>query len=470
MITERPRGSAHRGAELFGAPDMVGRRTHAVTFLTIYAAMLMFIPSPLIVAPFGGSGSPATLFAVAVLGWYLALWVHPAAALDRERQPVRGAAILFAGVTLAAYVSANRNALPSLFENAADRGLISMAGWLGVLLLAADGIGRWDELQTMLRRIVTAGAALAGLGITQFVTGFDVTKYVMIPGLIRHMPVLDLGVRDGLNRPTATTGQPLELAAVLALCLPLALHQARFAAPGRRVRWWLQAGLIAMAMPMTISRSAVLALAVIAITLIPTWPKRDRRAAYCITLGAVVTFWVSVPRMVPVFDQLFAQIGAESSSTSRIDAYSAAAQFIFGHPWLGQGFQTFFPQTYFFIDNQYLTSLIETGVAGLLALAAMLATGWLVARKARRTVSDARTRDLLQCLAASVAAAAVSFATFDALSFTVAPGLTFLILGCAGAAWRLVGARPPSRSRLARTGRRARKRVWWPGDRSRSAG
>jgi O-antigen ligase len=115
--------------------------------------------------------------------------------------------------------------------------------------------------------------------------------------------------------------------------------------------------------------------------------------------------------------------------------------FIAHHPWFGQGFQTFFPQTYFFVDNQYLTSLIETGVVGALALLTLFVTGWLTARSARLAAVDAQTRDLAQCLAASVAAAAVSFGTFDGLEFSIAPGLCFLLLGCVGAAWRLAGGR-----------------------------
>jgi O-antigen ligase len=141
--------------------------------------------------------------------------------------------------------------------------------------------------------------------------------------------------------------------------------------------------------------------------------------------------------MVTLFYQLFTHIGNESSSQSRIQAYSASIPFITHHPWLGQGFQTFLPQTYFFIDNQYITTLIETGFVGLLSLIALLATGWTVVRRARPRVADPRLRDLLQSLAAAVAAAAVSFATFDAFSFEIATGLTFLILGCTGAAWRL---------------------------------
>jgi hypothetical protein len=76
----------------------------------------------------------------------------------------------------------------------------------------------------------------------------------------------------------------------------------------------------------------------------------------------------------------------------------------------------------------------------LLALVTLLATGWCVARSARRVAVDAEARDLLQSIAASVAAAAVAFSAFDALSFVIAPGLAFLVLGCAGAAWRMTRA------------------------------
>jgi O-antigen ligase len=409
----------------------------SVTLLTVYTALLMFIPSALVLSPLGGAGSPATVFAVGLTGWYLSRWLHPACALDRRRQPIRTAGVLFAGAVLASYVSANRQALNPLEGNGADRGLILVAGWLGVLLLAADGIDRWERLEALLRRIAAAAAILAGIGIAQFATGLNIASYIVIPGFVTKIPFADLMSRSGFNRPSATAAQPLELAAVLVLCLPLALHQARFAAPGRRLRSWLQAALICAALPITVSRSAVLGLAVVGLVLIPTWPRRARGQAVGIALAAVCLAWAAMPGLMSLLYQLFTQIGGESSSTSRIQAYSAAVPFILRHPWLGQGFQTFSPQTYFYVDNQYLTSLIETGVVGVAALLALLAAGWLLARSARRAVTGERARDLLQSLAASVAASAVSFATFDALAFAIATGLTFLVLGCTGAAWRL---------------------------------
>jgi len=245
--------------------------------------------------------------------------------------------------------------------------------------------------------------------------------------------------RDGLSRVTATTAQPLEYSAVLAMSLPLAIHQARIAPPALRFRRWLQVALITAAVPMTGSRSAFFGLAVICIVLLPTWHRRDRLRACLAGLAAPALAWLVKPSLVSSFTALFSLLGSDQSSLSRANAYSEAVPYIAAHPWLGQGFQTFFPQTYFFVDNQYLTSLIETGVVGALALLTLFVTGWLTARSARIAAADAQARDLAQCLAASVAAAAVSFASFDGLEFSIAPGLCFLLLGCVGAAWRLAG-------------------------------
>jgi len=198
-----------------------------------------------------------------------------------------------------------------------------------------------------------------------------------------------------------------------------------------------------VALPLTISRSAVLGLTVIVLMLVPTWPKRERRRAIPVALGGAAAVWVAVPSLVPLLYQLFATTGAESSSTSRLDAYSSAGPFITAHPWLGEGFGTFLPQTYFFVDDQYLTSLIETGMLGLLVLLTLFGLGCYLARTARRSCADEKTRDLLQCLAVSVVTVALSFFTFDALGFATFSGMTFLLLGCIGAAWRLIRTGAP---------------------------
>jgi O-antigen ligase len=426
------------------ASVLPARKNHAVPLLTAYLILLMAIPSALVIGPLGAAGAPAGVFATFLFCWYLLARVHPATPLDTGRQPVRVAVALFACATVAAYISANRTTMVLLEKNGADRGLILLSGWLGITLLTADGIDGEDRLATLLRRIVTGVTAMAALGIVEFATGQNFAEYILIPGLSVHEAASGFMNINGLFRVTSTASQPLELTAVLLMVLPIAVHQARFAPPEAQFRRWLQVALIMLALPTTVSRTTVLGLLGIAVVLLPTWPARERHRAYVLLLIAMILSWLADPQIVGSFGGLLGNVasGTDSSITSRTAAYSAAGPFIAGHPWLGRGFQTFYPQTYFYIDNQYLTSLIETGVVGLLSVVALFATGWFAIRSARRVSVDPRTRDLLLCLAASIVAAAVAFATFDVLSFVIAPGLTFLLLGCTGAAWRLARARP----------------------------
>lgn len=428
-------------------PDLINprRRIDAVTLLTCYLFLLMALPSSLVVGSFGAAGAPAALFAAILFCCYLIARQHFAMRLDNGRQPVRAAAVFFTCTTIATYVSANRTAMPVLQQNGADRGLILLAGWLAVLLLAADGIDSADRLRTLLRRVVLGATAMATLGIVEFLTRVDLAQYISIPGLTVNTEMTDLMSRGGVVRVMATTGQPLEFAAVLALSLPIAIHQARFAPPALRSRRWLQVALISAAMPMTVSRTAFLGLAAIGLVLLPGWPRRDRRRAYLIVLAAPVLLWLAKPGLLSSFSGLFGNLSTNSSSESRTRAYSEAAPYIAHHPWFGQGFGTFFPQTYFFVDNQYLMSTIETGAVGAAALVALFVAAWLTARSARLAATDDQTRDLTRCLAASVAAAAVCFATFDALSFSIASGLCFLLFGCIAAVWRLTHAQQRAR-------------------------
>jgi len=398
----------------------------------------MAIPSRLVFTPFGGAGAPSTILGAAFLGWYLLNWLHPASTLYRGRQPIRLAGVLFFCAILAAYISATQHTLQTVSLNGADRGLILGAGWLGVTLLAADGTGSLDRLKTLLRRLVLGATAMAALGIMQFSTGLNAAQYIVIPGLTARQPYTDIQYRDSFGRPSATAIHPIEFGFVLAMILPLAIHQARFAPHGLRVRRWLQVALIGTALPMTVSRSAILGLGIGMIVILPTWPRRDRWMAVLVMICSLFALRTVIPGLIGTLRNLFLQIGSDSSTLSRTAAFSHAAPLLSQHPWFGQGFGTFVPQTFFYTDDQYLNTLIEIGVLGLLTVFGLLASGWACARSARRASADPEIRHLAQCLAASVAAAILGYATFDAFYFPMAAGLTFLTLGCVGALWRLV--------------------------------
>src|SRR5262249_13133133 len=169
----------------------------------------------------------------------------------------------------------------------------------------------------------------------------------------------DLLSRNGLNRPSATAAHPLEFAAVLGMVLPIAINRARFAPPGKRLTRWLQVGLIGAALPMTVSRSAILGILAVCFVLLPTWPKLERRIAYGVLALGTMGLWFLTPGLLGTFRTLFATLSGDTSTTSRTGALSMASPYVSQHPWFGRGFGTFFPATYFFTDDQYLLSLID---------------------------------------------------------------------------------------------------------------
>jgi O-antigen ligase len=224
---------------------------------------------------------------------------------------------------------------------------------------------------------------------------------------------------------------------VLAAVLPIAIHRARFAPKNRKFIRWLQVALISVTFPMTVSRSAILGFVVVMAVILPVWPARDRwRALGVITIG-VLGLQALVPGILRELIDLFFAVGTDSSTTSRTSAFSEATSVISQHPWFGEGFGAFLSSVYFYTDDQYLNSAIELGLVGVTAIVALFITGWWSGRDVRRRSADPEIRHLGQCMAASCAVTLIVYGTFDALYFPMAAGITFLILGCLGALWRL---------------------------------
>jgi O-antigen ligase len=166
----------------------------------------------------------------------------------------------------------------------------------------------------------------------------------------------------------------------------------------------------------------------------------------------MTSLYVTIPGLIETLAQLFTGISNDSSAQSRTGSYALAAEFISRSPVYGRGFATFLPK-YRILDNQYLGLLIEVGVAGCLAMLILLLTAILCSRAVAVTATSANDRMVAQGLTASVCAAGVGLAFYDGLGFPMAAGMLFLILGLAGAQWRLTRRRQryPHERRSARS-------------------
>lgn len=423
-----------------GFSRLFPRSLDATAVLTFLAGLLLLIPATQIVGPLGASGTPAYLVGILLLIWWTAARWVPALGVAYGLQPIRVAMGLFAASLLVTYAMSSAIPRPQALEaSAADRGMLKLLAWAGIALVAADGIRSRARLETLIRRIVVLAAVLAAMGLLHFWSGIDVAGMIKVPGLQVNGDLVDIE-RSIFRRPRGTATHPIEFGVILAAVLPLALHVAVGRGRSRRRRDWLCLGLIAVAAPTTISRSAVVGLLVGFLVLLAGWNRRQRRVALMCLPVFVIGLRLAIPGLVGTLRSLFTGASSDPSVKGRTEDYAVAADYIGQHPWFGRGFGTFLPELYTTFDNQYLLHIVEAGVVGLAAILLLFAAGWCSARGARLRSTDPGDRHLGQALAASIASVGVTFATFDALSFPMVSGLTFLLLGCAGAAWRLARA------------------------------
>lgn len=422
-----------------GVPSAVTQSRPAsdiVTLLTFYLVVLFGVPSGQVVGPLGGAGSPAQIMGLVLAIWWAAYRLSQTAALSGGPQPIRRAALLFGASVLASYIAAATRPIADVELRAADRGLLGLVAWLGILLATMDGVPSRLRLEVLIRRLVAAGGALATLGILQYFTHRAFVDLIHIPGLSANSALVGVFSRNGISRPAGTALHPIEFGVVLTMVLPLAIHLAIHETARSWYRRWYPLGAIALAIPMSVSRSAIVGTALVLAVLVPTWSGPLRRRAVVVGVAALPVIYISAPGLLGTLRNLFTGIGSDSSALSRTGSYQLAGEFISRAPIFGRGFGTFLPE-YRILDNQYLLTTIETGLVGVLALLGLFVTGFISSRQIRRWSTDSVTRDLAQSLAAALATGGVSFALFDTLSFPMAASLVFLLLGCAGALRRL---------------------------------
>lgn len=334
-----------------------------------------------------------------------------------------------------------------------------MLSWAGVLLVAVDGIRTLPDLTRMVRRIGVGAGLLAVLGLAQFVTGQALVDFFgSIPGLTLAG---GLAERAGLVRSSGTAIHPLEYATALNAALPLVIAAAvsngfRSHRPGGALRWWLPVCLISISSLISVSRSAIIGLAVAVISMIPTLPGRFRLAAVAVGSVLSVAVFAAVPGLLSTTVSLFTGAADDPSTQSRTTALDRVPEFMSTSPLLGSGFGLFLPRYYIF-DNQWVLIAIEVGILGVIGFAAVFVAGIWSARQAQYSDS-ADLRLVGYSLAASVFNVAILFAFFDGLSFPIAGGMLFLLAGLCGSVraiaaseTNLEGSRPSSPGTAHRT-------------------
>lgn len=328
---------------------------------------------------------------------------------------MRGEALRFPGMIIAALIMLACHTLSALVSERPDIGLESVFTWLleGVLLafLLVNALRSRSEVFAVARAIVAAGALMGFLVLLQQMLG--PTEYGMAG--FGQLTVDPENLDRVQYRLTGPIGEQNRFAQVMAVLIPLAAGLA-FTAPERQ-RWlyWTATVLIFGGVLLTFSRGTLVALVMVMPFALMFGLLRLRHLVVTAICGALLTtvlpFVIAMPYLVDrvaSIGEVFLQStglapggfrNADGASRGRVTSMQAAGLLFLDHPLLGAGpgMASVNYQEYALLvggkvraatrrtHNLYLELAAETGVIGLLAFLGML---WMVLH----VVNDARRR------------------------------------------------------------------------------
>lgn len=428
-----------------GAP----RSADAATILAIFVALQFLLPPRLAFNVLPLSLSAASLVALGLGLLWMCTQLTTTLGAAKGRTPVRTALFLYCCVLLASYASSALRHLPGDERANSDHAMVGALALIAVALVVCDGIGSRSRLYFLLRVIVVCASGVAVVGILQYLFGFDLTPWLRPPGM--HFTSIEPVVleRWGMRRVSGTTVHPIEFGVFCAMTLPVAIHLASSSSHNekRSKLWWGCVGLIAVGLMFSVSRSAILAVGAVGIVLFAGWAADRRLRMLAVVAGFLVFIQVVSPGLLRTFVNLFRNAGSDSSVSWRTHDYETAQELISSHLVLGRGLGSWYAPKHVVFDNQYLLTLVETGVLGLTAILAMIAAAiysamrvmWLCHLFAGRLPTAAADRDLALSLVASLTAMLPSYATFDFAACATVSSLSVLLIGACGALIRITG-------------------------------
>jgi hypothetical protein len=346
------------------------------------------------------------------------------------------APLLLFGIAIVGSLAANPDRL-SAYEPEVVKTLSVVVGYFVVFYLVVNLIRTREACEGVLATLVFGGAVLAVLAVVESKTGWS-----PFDGLDRYVPFLQATgeaseqVRDGHSRTVGSAEHPIALGALLAMLAPVA---AALAVQRRKPVWMACLALLVIGSFASVSRTPVLMLFSWALLLLVLrWNDVKRfipLALACVALinfampGTLGSLRLSLHPANAIEEQ---RVNTGShTSTGRIADLGPSLEEFREKPLLGYGVGTRIAvgerANARLLDNQWLGTLLEAGLVGIIGLAWLL--GRFVSRLSVASFATGGGGMMLAALAAAVLSYVVGMFTYDALAFTQVTVVLFVLLG-----------------------------------------
>jgi O-antigen ligase len=324
--------------------------------------------------------------------------------------------------------------------------LLSLVVICALFLVTRQLLQNAQMVQIMVTALVVCGAVLGALATLERVTRVNLfLKFFALLPLQRLSEEESLFVKAGTARAFGSAQHPIALAVFLVMLIPLGIYLTRHASWPRRLAlrelFWIGCTMmITFGMLAAVSRTAFVSIAVMVIVVVLLRAAIVPKLLFYGVLGLLAALLVSARNIIAMVNELLdPQALVESQMTSpgwtgsgRLADLGPSLAEAASTPFFGSGLGsrvTIGPSANAFIlDDQYLTTLLESGIVGVLGMAILLLVPFarLAAFSRRTTEPDAR-RDLALAVAVSIVGYAVALFFFDGFSF-IQTLLAFFVL------------------------------------------
>jgi hypothetical protein len=393
---------------------------------------------------------PYRLVIILILsGWVTSLLIDPRVAL--RRSGFEGPMLLI-GIATVGSVLVNPGRVTEV-QSEVIKGLMYLGSFFLVYFLIVSVVRTREHIDFVAKALVVAGTVVGVFALIESRTAYNAFDHLggALPFLVdAGGRTGELDTRGGNVRVYGSSQSPIAMGAAFAMLVPLVVYLAR--RTGNRL-WWAAGIVLGLSTMATLTRTGVVML--LPLGLVFVWLRwQEVKRLWWAALPLVCLVYFALPGTLGTLRGAFFPTGgliAEqqnhpgSAGSGRIADLDPALAEWAQNPVLGQGYST--RQTgredrrAQILDDQWLKTLLETGMVGVLAWL------WLYLRFIRRAGAEAKVDSsdrglLLVGLTASVTAFAVGMFFFDAFSFIQVTFVLFILLALGAST--LLTPRPPA--------------------------
>ena len=401
--------------------------------MAAFVAMIFLVPvdamSLPIHLPLNSKPDRVVLVAIALL-WFSTLALVSGAARPRlEFTKVHFAVFGFVAICFASVALNGRALAVNQDVSAVLKKLLLLISFV-VFFVIASSVLRPREVPRFIRLMIGLGVVVAVAAIVERTMKYNVFYSLWGKVVPLQLP-LELDKVDGIGRMSVDgpTAEPLELAALLAIILPLAIMEVTQSRTwARRLLYFVAVAILLGGSFATGRKTGVLAPVCGLMVLVAYRPRMMLKSLAVAAVPLFVTVHLMAPGQIgsTLVQLLPGHADAALTTKDRVARYDAVRPDVMSHLIIGAGFQSYDPVKNRILDNEFMDLMIEVGGIGLAAylmiFLTVLHTGHGMIRG-----PDPRRAAAALAIQASIVTVGVANALFDELSFTHVSYLFFFM-------------------------------------------